>query len=83
MGLKVSDDKFIKMLKEVSSGYWDILNYSFNRGSEYVVTFCEEANRAHQERVRISSRLANSLATFMLSDIERQADEEAAKAIGL
>lgn len=77
MGLKVSDDRFIKMLKEVSSGCWDILNFNFNRGSEYVVTFCEEANRAHQERVRISSRLAKSLATFMLSEHERAASEEA------
>ena len=64
MGLKVNDDQFIKMLKEVSSGYWDIINYSFNRGSEYIVTFCEEANAAHRERVRISKRMADAFKTF-------------------
>ena len=61
MGLKVNDSQFISMLKEVQSGYWDILNYSFNKGSEYVVTFVEEANKSHEERVRISKRLAGAL----------------------
>lgn len=62
MGLKVNDDLFVKMLKEVSSGYWDILNASYNRGSEYVITFVEKANEDHKERVRVSARLAQALA---------------------
>jgi hypothetical protein len=66
MGKKVNDDQFVKMLKEVSSGYWDILNYSFNRGSEYVVTFVEEANRSNEERVRISKRMADAVKAFAL-----------------
>lgn len=61
MGLKVNDDQFVKMLKEVSSGYWDILNAQYNRGSEYVITFVEKANEDHKERVRISARLAEAL----------------------
>ena len=77
MGLKVNDDQFIKMLKEVSSGYWDIINYAFNRGSEYVVTFAEEANRSHEERVRISRRMADAVKAFALDPIELQADHEA------
>lgn len=77
VGLKVNDDRFVKMLKEVASGYWDILNYSFNRGSEYVVTFVEEANRLHEERVRISKRMADAIKAFSLDPIELSADNEA------
>lgn len=76
MGLKVNDNMFTKMLREVASGYWDILNYSFNRGSEYVVTFVEEANKAHTERVRISKRMAEAVKAFALDPIET---EEGAK----
>ncbi len=75
MGLKVNDDMFIKMLKEVASGYWDIINYSFNRGSEYVVTFVEEANRAHEERVRISKRMADAVKAFALDPVELAAQK--------
>ena len=78
MGLKVNDDQFIKMMKQVASGYWDIINYSFNRGSEYVVTFAEEANRMHEERVRISKRMADAVKAFALDPIELSADHEAA-----
>lgn len=77
MGKKVNDDQFVKMLKEVSSGYWDILNYSFNRGSEYIVTFVEEANRSHEERVRISKRMADAVRAFALTNTELRADHEA------
>ena len=80
MGLKVNDDQFIKMLKQVASGYWDIINYNFNRGSEYVVTFAEEANRAHEERVRVSKRMADAVRAFALDPIELSADHEAATA---
>ena len=68
MGLKVNDDLFVKMLKEVSSGYWDILNFTYNRGSEYVVTFVEEANRGHQERVRISKRMVDAFKNFTIGE---------------
>ena len=64
MGLKVNDDLFLKMLKECQSSMWDIVNYSFNRGSEYTVTFAEEANNLHEERVRISKRMADTLTKF-------------------
>jgi hypothetical protein len=77
MGLKVNDEQFIKMLKQVASGYWDIINYNFNRGSEYIVTFAEEANRSHEERVRVSKRMADAVLSFALEPIELAADHEA------
>jgi hypothetical protein len=79
VGLKVNDSALIKMLKEVQSGYWDILNFNFNRGSENTVTFCKEAERHVQERVRVSSRMAKALMTFSLTEHERDADEAAAE----
>jgi hypothetical protein len=64
MGKKVNDSLFIKMLKEVQSGYWDILNHNFNRGSEYTVTFAKHAEEDIQERIRISSRMAKAMQVF-------------------
>ena len=79
MGLKVQDDLGIKFLKQCLSGTWDVMNYSFNRGSENVITFVESANRDHEERVRISRRFADTLQTFGLTPWELSADNEAAK----
>lgn len=64
MGKRVDDEGFVTMLEEVASGYWDILNFSFNKGSEYVVTFVREADTAHKERVRISKRMAETMMKF-------------------
>ena len=68
MGLKVNDSQFIKMLKEVQSGVWDVVNSSFNRGNEYVVTFAMVAEREHNERVRISKRMAETLTSIGATD---------------
>lgn len=78
MGKSVDDARFVKMLKEVSSGYWDILNFTYNRGSEYIVTFVEEANAANKERVRVSARLARALGSFVLDDTKADPVKKAA-----
>ena len=64
MGLKVDDNKFVDMMKEVASGTWDILNWNFNRGSEYTITFFEKAQEDIKERVRISKRMVEALTQF-------------------
>jgi hypothetical protein len=76
MGKKVNDSAFIKMLKEVQSGYWDIQNFNFNSGSEYTVTFAMALEKDVKERIRISARMAKALSTFGLTEMERRADEE-------
>jgi len=73
MGKKVDDMEFLALLNETASGVWDILNYSFNKGSEYVVTFVSEADKAHRERVRISQRMADALLKFNTTVLSKAA----------
>lgn len=78
MGKRVDDVEFLALLNETASGMWDVLNYSFNKGSEYVVTFVSEADKAHKERVRVSHRMADTLMKFNQSMLKKASSHQAA-----
>ena len=64
MGKCVDDSYFLVMLDESNQGLWDIVHWSWKKGSENTVTFVANWGEDTEETVRISRKMANTLTKF-------------------